>query len=74
MCNHTMKYVKILLSNPTEREATWNWSQQCSTSIRIFFTPISSIWSMFHPSFISSVGEAVEFENEFFLGKENVPP
>jgi hypothetical protein len=23
MCNHTIKYVKILWSNQTEREATW---------------------------------------------------
>jgi hypothetical protein len=39
-----------------------------------FFRLVSSLWYMFHLSFLGSVVEAAEFEDEFFLEGENVTP
>jgi hypothetical protein len=38
------------------------------------FRPISSLWYMFHLSFFGPVIEVAKFEDEFFLGVENVTP
>jgi hypothetical protein len=71
MCNCTIKYVKILWSNQTEREATCELESTMHNKYpRSLFRLVSSLWYMSHLSFFGSVVEAVEFEDEFFLGGE----
>jgi hypothetical protein len=36
--------------------------------LRSFFRLVSSLWYMFHLSFLGAVVEAAEFEDKFFLG------
>jgi hypothetical protein len=74
MRNHTIKYIKILWSNQTEREATWELELTMRNKYPDLFC---SLWYIFHQSFFGFVIEATEFEDEFFCrggGVENVTP
>jgi hypothetical protein len=67
MRNRTIKYVKILWSNQTERETIWELESTMRNKYPDLFRPVSSLWYIFHLSFFGSIVEAAEFEDEFFL-------
>jgi hypothetical protein len=68
MRNHTIKYVKILWSNQTEREATWELESTMRNKYPYFFeTGKFFVEHVHQPSFGFFV-EAAEFKDEFFLG------
>jgi hypothetical protein len=67
MCNRTIKYVKILWSNQTEREATWELeSIMCNKYPDLFETGKFFVVHVHQASFDFFV-EAAEFEDEFFF-------
>jgi hypothetical protein len=68
MRNRTIKYVKILWSNQTEREATWELeSTMCNKYPDLFETGKFFVVHVHQPSSGFFI-EAAEFEDEFFLG------
>jgi hypothetical protein len=68
MRNRTIKYVRILWSNQTEREATWELeSTKRNKYPDLFETGKFFVVQVHQPSFGFFV-EAAEFEDEFFLG------
>jgi hypothetical protein len=74
MRNHTIKYIDILWINQTEWEATW----ELESTMRNKYTDLFLTGKFFvvhvSLSYLGSVIEAAEFEDEFFLEGENVTP
>jgi hypothetical protein len=70
MHNHTIKYIYRVIKRSEKLHG--NWSQQCVISTLFFLRTVNSLWYMFHLSFFGSIIEAIRFEDEFFLGEENV--
>jgi hypothetical protein len=74
MRNRTIKYVKILWSNQTEREATWELQSTMRNKYPdLFETGRFFVVHVHQPSFGFFV-EAAEFADEFFFRGENVTP
>jgi hypothetical protein len=68
MRNRTIKYIKILWSNQTEREATWELESTMRNKYpNIFETGKFFVVHVHQPS-SSFFVEAAEFKDEFFLG------
>jgi hypothetical protein len=66
--NHTIKYVKILWSNQTNREATWELESTMRNKYPDLFETGKFFVVHVHQPFFGFFIEAVEFEDEFFLG------
>jgi hypothetical protein len=72
MRNRTIKYVKILWSNQTELEATWELESTMRNKYSDLFETGKFFVIHVHQSSFGFFVEAAEFEDEFFLGVENV--
>jgi hypothetical protein len=72
--NRTIKYVKILWSNQTERKATWELESTMRNKYPDLFETGKFFVVHVSPTFLWLFVEAAEFEDEFFLGGENVTP
>jgi hypothetical protein len=68
MRNHTIKYVKILRSNQTEREAIWELESTMRNKYPDLFETGKFFVVHVHQPSSSFFVEAAEFEDEFFLG------
>jgi hypothetical protein len=70
MHNHTIKYVKILWSNQTEREATWELESTMRNKYPDLFETSKFFVVHVSPTFLWLFCRSGE--DEFFLGGENV--
>jgi hypothetical protein len=68
MRNRTINYIKILWSNQTEREATWELESTMRNKYPDLFETGEFFVVHVSPILFGSVVEAAEFEDEFFLG------
>jgi hypothetical protein len=68
MRNCTIKYVKILWSNQTEREATWELESTMRNKYPDLFETGKFFVVHVHQPSSSLFIEAAEFKDEFFLG------